>query len=123
MLDWISGQVSRAFARKSTVLAPLTGFGIVVMAAMLSAIRLASPVWVTFTLATILGLIVLSILAAYWYFVFKNPDVLRSEHYLLYKKMIERGLIGDDASGLKKLEAEPQLIDAPPNDDEGEDNQ
>ncbi len=36
---------------------------------------------------------------SYLYFMFKDPDALRSENYSLEKLAIQRGLAGDSTSG------------------------
>lgn len=38
--------------------------------------------------------------AAYIYFMLKNPDALRSEKYVISKMVIDKGLVGDDLKGL-----------------------
>ncbi|OOH91885.1 hypothetical protein BMT54_01895 [Pasteurellaceae bacterium 15-036681] len=42
----------------------------------------------------------LSIIAAYFIFAFKDPDCLRSETYTLSKLAIEKGQVGDNQAGL-----------------------
>lgn len=42
----------------------------------------------------------LSIIVAYFIFVFKDPDCLRSETYTLSKLAIEKGQVGDNQTGL-----------------------
>jgi hypothetical protein len=39
---------------------------------------------------------------AYWYFMKKDPDALRSEKYSLSKMAIERGYVGDSTTGLRR---------------------
>ncbi len=53
---------------------------------------------------------VLSIIFAYGFFAFKNPDYLRSETYTLSKLAIEKGQIGDDHLGLMTVE-QTKIID------------
>lgn len=56
-------------------------------------------------------------LGAYIYFMFKNPDALRSETFTLRKMAIEKSLHGDDLTGLTSQKGgdqratEPQRID------------
>jgi len=39
-------------------------------------------------------------IGAYFYFMFRNPDYLRSERFSLQKMAIERGIVGDNLQGI-----------------------
>ena len=58
------------------------------------------PAWFVILMAVFLTLSVLTYLGTYLYCLFNNPDALRSETYTIRKMAIERGLIGDDVSGI-----------------------
>jgi hypothetical protein len=54
-------------------------------------------------LAVFLCVFLLLFLVSYIYFGIKNPDYLRSEQYSLSKMAIERGLLGDNLTGLRDV--------------------
>ena len=50
-------------------------------------------------------------LAAYWFALRKDPNLLRTENYHIQKQMIEKGLIiGDSESGPRLLDSNPELV-------------
>jgi hypothetical protein len=79
----------------------------------LSAIALlvfaGAPSWLLVGVASALSLVLLVFLGAYIYLLFHNPDALRSEHFSLSKMAIEKGLVGDNVSGL----IDPMAVDGP----------
>ena len=104
---------------RSTALKPLlTAIGLILVT-IVSIVGVTSkwglnfPVWVITTLVGILVLIVFIFLCAYVFLLFKDPEALRSESFILRKMEIERGAIGDNIHGeitkgrqnLKKLPA------------------
>ena len=120
VVDLIAGRVSRAIARRGTVMAPLVGFSAILVPGIVSMIYLDAPTWIMVVFVGVFVTLFLCFMVTYMLLIFKNLDALRSEQYLLYDKLIERGLMGDDASGLRKLEGEPRLVGALPNDEEGD---
>lgn len=42
-------------------------------------------------------------------FALKNPDALRSESYTLSKMAMEKGLFGDHAAGVRRVEDAPEV--------------
>ena len=72
------------------------------MAVLLSGplLRLAgSPNWVLVCWAFALGFLLLVAVFGFVYFMFKDPDMLRSERFSLEKMAIEKGLYGDNIQG------------------------
>ncbi|MCH9006243.1 MAG: hypothetical protein IH838_13270 [Proteobacteria bacterium] len=76
---------------------------------MLAASR--APSWLLISVAAALGGILVTFVTAYVYFLFTNPDALRSESFTLSKMAIERGLVGDSLSGLR----DATLLEQPKN--------
>jgi hypothetical protein len=85
---------------------------------MLVLVAMKAPFWVQVFFACVVGAVVLVILAAFIYFMRKNPDALRSENYALMKKAIEERIFGDNLTGafIARLDVETgtQSIDAGP---------
>jgi hypothetical protein len=57
-----------------------------------------------------IAMVLMVFLVAYGYLLLKNPDALRSENFTLSKLAIEKGLVGDNISGLHQ----PPAIDSAP---------
>jgi hypothetical protein len=81
-------------------------------AGLVGALRYSAPEW---TLRTVAGLIVISVIvyiAAYIFFGYKSPDLLRTERFSLSKLAIEKSVRGDNLSGLLEpgLEADELLL-------------
>ena len=119
ILGQVAGGLSRVSARKSTALAPLTNLLVVLAPPVVAAMYLEPPTWITATVVGLLTLVVIAFLGAYAHFSRKSPDALRSERYSIEKMLIQRGLIGDDSSGFRKLTGDEKLISAPNDDEEG----
>lgn len=63
----------------------------------------------------IIGMIVfvlLVFLGAYIYLLLRNPDALRSEEFSLSKMAMEKGLVGDNISGLYDSRVSRSNVDA-----------
>lgn len=65
-----------------------------------TAVWVDSPDWLLYSLALALGLVFLTFLGTYIFLLFTDRDALRSESFTLSKMAIERGLIGDNITGL-----------------------
>ena len=52
-----------------------------------------SQLWILIFLASVVGLILITIIVSYFYCLFTNPDLLRSEDYNIRKQSIE--VLGD----------------------------
>jgi hypothetical protein len=72
----------------------------------LTAFGLGAPVWACIMFSVFTGLSVVLYLFAYIFFMFRDPDALRSERYSIQKMAIEKGLIGDDLHGLLEPDEE-----------------
>jgi len=78
-----------------------------------AAIWVGAPTWILVFLVVFLSLVLLTFLGAYIFLLFKDRDALRSEQYSLSKMAIERGLIGDDVTGLlEENEQTKEIVDA-----------
>lgn len=92
---------------RSTALKPLGwALGILIFG-LISASRTGVSAAIITALAVLTTLTVLLYLAAYIYFMFKNPDALRSEKYAIQKLAIEKRLVGDSAIGIISVENLP----------------
>lgn len=85
---------------RSTVLKTIFGLISLLVSAALLGIWINAPNWVIIILVGCLLLSIGLFLFAFIYFMFRNPDALRSEKYSLQKMAIERGLVGDSLQGL-----------------------
>ena len=108
--------------RRSTVLTTIIVLGGVLLAGLILALYARAPDWI---LQWILGLIVADAVlffAAFLYFMFKNPDALRSERFELEKLAMERGLVGDSVQGevpVTEIDELPSVSADPPSQLEG----
>jgi hypothetical protein len=91
-------QQANATGSKSTVLQPLIWILCAVLGAV-TATAASGPFWLSVCLAIFAGLLVATLVGAYIYFAFTNPDYLRSERFNLSKLQIEKNLLGDSAYG------------------------
>jgi hypothetical protein len=91
-------------ATRSTSLQPLAWLSGILTSGLVVAGSSNVPNWALVILAIFLGLTVLLYLVSYVYYIFKDPDALRSEKYTLSKMALEKNLIGDDQSGLVEIE-------------------
>ncbi len=113
MPNFMHGFFSEASAKgaRSTALHALQW----VIAMLLTSIPVTSitgaPSWLLIGLSIALGVILVTFVCAYIYFLIKSPDALRSESYTLSKMAIERGLVGDNLSGLRDEKAIEGSID------------
>ena len=85
--------------KKSTALQPIIYLAGFVLLALIVSFQLDTPLWLSIALFVILGIIILLFVGAYIYFMFRNPDALRSEKFNITKFAMERGLIGDNILG------------------------
>lgn len=86
---------------KSNALSPLLWLiGLTLIANLASALIISAPKLLSYVLVAGLIIELIAVFVAYFYFMQKNPDCLRSETYALSKIAIEQGRIGDNNSGL-----------------------
>lgn len=103
-------QRATAHGSRSTVLKPLAWFVGLCGAAILGALKYHSPTWLLVMLSIFFGLSASVYLAAFIRCLFTNPDLLRSETYLIQKQVIEKGFVGDTAAGIFDVEAETGIV-------------
>ena len=103
---------TRAKGARSSVLHSLhVAIGLTFGGFMVS-IWLDSPKWVLQFLGLILALLFLLYICSYIYLIRTDKDALRSESFTLSKMAIEKGLVGDDLTGLiQATEARQNLIE------------
>ncbi len=94
-------------ARSTALHSLIWGLGILVTGISLS-IGVGASVWVVAILIGAVMLLFVNIIVAFWYLLFKNPDMLRSESYAISKMMLEQGLRGDNITGL--IKPRPRVI-------------
>ena len=125
-LEVFQSLIQQASARgsRSTALNPLQWTIAILLAGISGSIWAGSPNWVSILLAVLTGVTVTVYLSAYVFLLLKDRDALRSERFTLSKLAIEKGLIGDNLTGLFE-EAEigsGAMIESqePTDDEEGE---
>lgn len=65
-----------------------------------AAIWVSAPNWILILLSTLLGILFFTYIGSYIFLLFRDRDALRSENFTLSKMAIERGLVGDNITGL-----------------------
>lgn len=93
-------QADRVVHSRSSVLVPLQWLLIILAVFFLALIPIHAPAWAQIGEGVCFGLILILSVAAYVFFVIRNPDGLRSEQYSLSKYASEQGLYDDSDSGL-----------------------
>jgi len=76
-------------------------------------IYVGAPSWLLICLFSALGIVLLTFIVAYIYFLKTNPDALRSESFTLKKMAMELGLVGDNITGLKDASTLEHTKDEP----------
>ena len=84
---------------KSTVLKPLFFALCFLLACIYFAVTLELPIWVMYCFLIAMLIVFVLFLIIYLVCFFKNPDLIRSEKYLIEKLAIEKQFIGDDKTG------------------------
>ena len=91
---------SSAKGARSTALHSLQwGMGLI-LASIPMALYAGSPEWLLIFLASCLGILFMTFIGAYIYLLNIDRDALRSENFSLSKMAIEKGLVGDNITGL-----------------------
>ena len=73
---------------------------------LLSSVQLNAADWITILLGVSSAVVLALGLVAYIYLLVNDRDALRSERFTLAKMSIERGLMGDTASGFRQVRAD-----------------
>ena len=74
---------------------------------MLGSLGFHAPHWILVLFGLFSSITLILFGFSFVFFVFRDPDALRSEKYSLSKLAIEKGLIGDDIKGLLEADSEP----------------
>ena len=94
---------------KSTILKPITWFITFLVAGLLASLRFQAPEYVVIFFMVLIGLAVSVFLLAFGYCLFKDRDALRSEKFSIQKMAIEKGIYGDNSSGVFMIQARQDL--------------
>lgn len=110
-------QQASASGTKSTALKPLGWMLAILLSGTMTSFYINTPQWLGLTLLVLSVITFLLYFYAYVYFMHNDRDALRSEKYSLEKMAIQRGLIGDDISGVLSEggESSQRLIESPSN--------
>lgn len=112
---------SNAKGARSSALHSLQWGLALIIGGLATASWLQSPNWVLILLGSMLAILFVVYILSYIYLLFRDRDALRSEEYTLSKMAIERGLVGDDISGLVEPGAvEHNLIENQVDDEEAQ---
>jgi hypothetical protein len=95
---------------RSTVLKSLLYLDAITLIGTVSSPVAHAATWLQVVIAVAFCLSFVSTLLAYGYFMFKDPDALRSEKFGIDKLTIEKGLVGDNNSGLARAPVSEPLI-------------
>ena len=87
-------------ATRSTALQPLLWALAAFISLLIGAIMAKAAAWLLVTLVAFVGVLLLALLGAFFYFAARQPDALRSEKFLIRKMEIEQSSIGDSERGL-----------------------
>ena len=85
---------------RSSALNPLQWVLVILLTGVVICPLVNAPSWLLIILVGLTVGIVILIATSYVYFMLKNSDALRSEHYTLSKIALEKGLVGDNLRGL-----------------------
>lgn len=112
MADQITEILQKALLQnaKSTVLKALAWLVGLLLTGTICASRFGMDKWLVVLLASLDCLAVIVYIAGFIFFAIKDPEQLRSEKYSIQKLAIERGFIGDNLSGYRKM---TDVADAP----------
>lgn len=102
---------SDASGSKSTILKPLTWLLSVLIAGLFVLFKADAPSWMIVFFVVLISIIVLLFLFAYIYCLFRDRDALRSEKFSIQKMAIEKGIYGDNITGLHNGQQNMQLIE------------
>ena len=91
---------------RSTILRPIAWMMGILLSATLISVGLHAPFWLQLILAVFLCVTMVLYLFAYLFCLFTDKDALRSENYSISKLAIEKGIIGDNITGMMKLSQE-----------------
>lgn len=91
---------SDASGSRSTILKPLTWFLSLFVGGLILVIKIEAPTWTVILLAVVLCIGIGIFIFTYIFCLFKDRDALRSEKYSIQKMAIEKGIVGDNITGI-----------------------
>lgn len=89
---------------RTSVLNPLQWTLVILLLGLGALIGVRASWWIIVGVSVGASLNLLLLFSAYIYFMFRNPDALRSEGFSLQKLALEKGLVGDSISGMKTID-------------------
>ena len=93
---------------RSSVVNPLQWTLVILISGLLALVFAHAPEWLIRLFAYAIGLVVVLLVAAYLFFMIKNPDALRSEKFSLMKTAMEKKVLGDSLTGLMEAFEGPE---------------
>jgi len=99
ILQQFLSQATARSSKSSALHSLIWAFGLLLSGVPIAAWATGNP-WIWGPILVGAGIVLIAILVAYFYFMVKNPDALRTENYSLSKLAMERGLMGDSLNGL-----------------------
>ena len=99
-------QQASAEGSRSTALKPLGWLVGMLCAASIAMFSFSNPIplWAGITFVALTATTVAGYLIAYFYLMLKDRDALRSERYSIQKLAIEKGIVGDNISGVLQID-------------------
>lgn len=85
---------------KSTILKPLTWLISILIGGFIFLINFKAPNWTIILFSIVICIILILFIFVYIFCLIKDRDALRSEKYSIQKMAIEKGIIGDNLSGI-----------------------
>jgi hypothetical protein len=106
--SFVSGSIAKG--ARSTALHSLQWTLGILLTALSSLILAKAPVWLTAGVGGSAGCVLIVLLGSHVYLLLRMPDGLRSESFTLSKMAIEKGLVGDNVSGMH----DPRTVNSEP---------
>jgi hypothetical protein len=108
-LFWSLLQQASSQGSRSTALNPLIWIFAVIVAGLVAVSRMPTvPGYVLVSLTIFAGAVLVASVVAYFILLFRNPDALRSEKFVLSKMAIEKSSMGDSLRGF--VDTDPRQI-------------
>ncbi len=106
-------QHSSAKGSKSTAMQPLAWIIGLLLTSSLGVFYIKAPEWIAKIFIALCVIMIILYIGAYLYFMLKNPDALRSESFTLKKMEIQKGIQGDNITGIsnESIEIEQNYIE------------
>jgi hypothetical protein len=91
-------------ATRSTALTPLAWLLGILLSGDCLLVRLGAPTWLVVLVSVLTTACIPAYLYAYFYLLTNDRDALRSERFSLGKIAIEKGIVGDDLTGVLEID-------------------